>query len=72
MARRIIVNTLCAFLAGALVLVSCGKPVLRLGLSVTLTGRNSEPGISERNGALIALDDLRAAGRKVELEIKDD
>lgn len=60
-----------AGLALAALLAGCAAP-LRLGLSVTLTGRYSEPGVSTRNGVLIAVEDLAREGRHVELAVRDD
>ena len=57
-------------------LLSCSKAPIKIGLMVDLTGRASELGISGRNGAEIAVEEINQNGgingRKVTLIIKDD
>lgn len=66
------------FLAGLVLLcAACGqREPIRLGFVSGLTGRHSDLGISSRNGATLAVDELNAAGgvrgRSLQLIIRDD
>jgi len=64
-------------LAFILTVTGCNnKDDIKVGFSVCLTGRSSELGVSGRNGAEIAVDNINKSGgikgRKVQLVIKDD
>ncbi len=58
------------------IFTSCSKEPLKIGLMYNLTGRASGIGISGRNGAEIAVDEINRNGgihgRKISLIIKDD
>lgn len=60
----------------AAIFTSCSREPLKLGLMVDLTGRASGIGISGRNGAQLAVDEINKSGgingRKISLIIKDD
>jgi branched-chain amino acid transport system substrate-binding protein len=63
--------------AGLLAAVACSKPApVRVGLVSGLSGRHSDLGVSSRNGALLAVERINAAGgvggRPLELVIRDD
>lgn len=64
-----------AVLAGALAACSDPQPI-RIGLLAGLTGRNYDLGISCRNGASLAVEEINEAGgiggRKIELLVRDD
>lgn len=61
---------------GILILAGCANEPIKIGFMADLTGRASETGISARNGAEMAVDEINRAGgikgRKVQLIIKDD
>ncbi|MFT3913096.1 MAG: ABC transporter substrate-binding protein [Anaeromyxobacteraceae bacterium] len=66
-----------SLLAAALLLAACAKPEpVRLGLVSGLSGRHSDLGLSSRNGAVLATEELNAAGgvrgRPLELVVRDD
>jgi branched-chain amino acid transport system substrate-binding protein len=65
-----------AWLALALLLAACQKEPIRLGGAFNLSGRHYDLGVSGRNGATIAVEELNAAGgiggRRLELVVKDD
>ncbi len=66
-----------AGLAAAALLGGCASPApVRIGFAGELTGLQSDLGIQGRDGALLAVDDLNAAGgldgRPLELLIEDD
>jgi len=67
---------LTAWLAFALVLAGCQKEPLRIGGAFNLSGRHYDLGVSGRNGATLAVEDLNAAGgidgRRLELVVRDD
>ena len=74
-------NARCRFLmiiiAAILVLTSCGhQNVIRLGFTGSLSGANSDLGVSGRNGVKLAVDEINEAGgingRLIELTVKDD
>jgi branched-chain amino acid transport system substrate-binding protein len=57
--------------------LACGRPEpIRLGMVTGLSGRHYDLGISSRNGATLAVEELNAAGgiggRPVELAVRDD
>jgi branched-chain amino acid transport system substrate-binding protein len=60
----------------ALALTGCKAEPLRIGLVSGLSGRHSDLGLSSRNGATLAVEELNAAGgiggRPVELVVRDD
>jgi branched-chain amino acid transport system substrate-binding protein len=61
----------------AALLAACQPPEpVKVGFVAGLSGRQADLGISERNGALLAVDDANAAGgingRRVELLVRDD
>lgn len=60
----------------ALVLTSCGKEPLKIGVMADLTSRASGIGISGRNGIELAVDEINSNGgingRKLSLIVKDD
>lgn len=57
-------------------LSSCSRDPIKIGLSLVLTGINSEIGVTGRNGAQLALNRINAAGgvngRQLEFVIRDD
>ncbi|MDD3306709.1 MAG: ABC transporter substrate-binding protein [Acetobacterium sp.] len=57
-------------------LTSCAQQPITIGFSAGLTGNASEMGVNGRNGLMIAVAEINAAGgvngRPVELMIKDD
>lgn len=60
-----------------LIIAGCAKKQpIRIGFSEQLTGAQSELGVETRNGVLLAVDNINAAGgingRKIELVIRDD
>jgi branched-chain amino acid transport system substrate-binding protein len=65
-----------AWLAVALLLAACQKEPIKLGGAFGLSGRHYDLGVSGRNGATLALEELNAAGgiagRRLELLVKDD
>ncbi len=65
-----------AWLAVALVLAACQRQPIKLGGVFGLSGRHYDLGVSGRNGATLALEELNAAGgvggRPLELLVKDD
>ena len=74
-------KALCRFLlimiAALMVLTSCGHAnVIRLGFAGSLSGANSDLGVSGRNGVKLAVDEINKAGgingRLIELTVKDD
>lgn len=62
--------------APALLLGSCAPKPIKIGLPVVLTGLSSRIGVAGRNGALLAMDEINAAGgikgRPIELLVRDD
>lgn len=77
-ARRVFSTLGRACLLLVLLLSSCSVVAgpVRVGFVAELSGRESDLGIAERNGALLAVEEINAqkgiAGRKIELIIKDD
>ena len=65
-----------AWLALALLLAACQKEPIRLGGAFNLSGRHYDLGVSGRNGATLAVEELNAAGgiggRRLELIVRDD
>lgn len=65
-----------ALLAAALVLAACQKEPIKVGGAFGLSGRHYDLGVSGRNGATLAVEDLNAAGgiggRRLELLVRDD
>lgn len=63
------------FLA-VLLSVACGDAPIRIGFSGPLKGKYSDLGVQGRNGALLAVEDINAAGgiqgRRLELLARDD
>ncbi len=59
----------------ALVL-SLEKPSIRVGFVAQMTGKQAELGVQERNGVLLAVEEINARdgidGRKIELLVRDD
>jgi len=57
-------------------LSACSDGPIKLGFSGTLKGKYSDLGVQGRNGALLAVEDINAAGgidgRKVEFIVRDD
>lgn len=70
-------KTVFVLMMSAMLMTSCAnsKPVY-IGFSAQLTGKQAELGIQERNGAMLAVNEINASGgidgRKLELIIKDD
>lgn len=64
------------WLALASLLASCQQEPIRLGGAFNLSGRHYDLGVSGRNGATLAVEELNAAGgvggRRLELIVKDD
>jgi branched-chain amino acid transport system substrate-binding protein len=60
----------------ALLLAACQKEPIRLGGAFNLSGRHYDLGLSGRNGATLAVEELNAAGgvggRPLELIVRDD
>lgn len=65
-----------AWLALALLLAACQREPIRIGGAFNLSGRHYDLGVSGRNGALLAVEELNAAGgiggRRLELLVRDD
>jgi branched-chain amino acid transport system substrate-binding protein len=66
-----------AWLALALLLGACQKEPIRLGGAFNLSGRHYDLGVSGRNGATLAVEELNAAaggvgGRRLEWIVRDD
>lgn len=51
---------------------ACSPGPLKLGFVAELSGRRSEPGVSARNGALLAIQNLKERGIRAELAIRND
>ena len=55
---------------------ACSDSPIKLGFSGTLKGKYSDLGVQGRNGALLAVEDINAAGgidgRKIEFVVRDD
>jgi len=60
----------------SLTLIGCEKEVIRIGVVTTLSGNNSDIGVSMRDGFLLKVNEINDAGgingHKIELIIKDD
>ncbi len=58
------------------ILMSLEKPSIRVGFVAQLTGKQAELGVQERNGVLLAIEEINARngidGRKIELLVRDD
>lgn len=71
------VRKVCLIGVASLLLTSCfsDKPIV-VGFVAQLTGKQAELGVQERNGVLLAVEKINAAGgiagRKIELLIRDD
>ena len=65
-----------ALFAAALALAACQKAPIKVGGAFGLSGRHYDLGVSGRNGATLAVEDLNAAGgiggRRLELLVRDD
>jgi branched-chain amino acid transport system substrate-binding protein len=75
--RRFLVPALLAACAAACALAGCpGKAPISVGFVAQLTGVQSELGVQERDGALLAMDEINAAGgvagRRIKLIVRDD
>ncbi len=55
-----------------ILLISCAKNPIKIGMTATLSGGTSELGIAVRSGAQIAIEDLAKQGVKAELIVRDD
>lgn len=57
-------------------MISCSKKDIKIGFSATLTGAYSEMGVSQRDGVLIAVEEINKNGgingRKIDLVIRDN
>jgi branched-chain amino acid transport system substrate-binding protein len=65
-----------AWFAAALLLAGCQRPPIKVGGVFNLSGRHYDLGVSGRNGATLAVEELNAAGgvggRRLELMVQDD
>ncbi|WP_432736005.1 ABC transporter substrate-binding protein [Maridesulfovibrio sp. FT414] len=75
MERRRFVLAALVLLVG-LAVASCSDSPIIIGYSATLKGKYSDLGVQGRNGALLAIEEINAAGgvdgRKLELLVRDD
>lgn len=72
--KKVILWTLIAALIS---LTGCGgAKSIKIGFSAQLTGKQAELGVQQRNGVLMAVDEINArggiAGRSIEILVKDD
>lgn len=74
--KSIVILLVSSLLALAYVYLNTLKEPIKIGFSGGLTGATSELGVTGRNGALLAVEDINEAGgvngRKIELLIADD
>lgn len=68
---------LICLMGGLMLSGGCSEPrTIDIGFSAQLTGRQAELGVQERNGVMLAVDEINEAGgiggRKVNLIVKDD
>ncbi len=66
------VAALAVGVAALAITAACARAPLRLGFVGELSGRRSEPGVAARNGALLAIDNLKERGIRAELAVRND
>lgn len=75
MMKRVAVFMMAAVCTAVMSGCAAPKPI-DIGFSAQLTGRQAELGVQERNGVMLAVDEINAAGgingRKINLIVKDD
>lgn len=68
--------SICLIFLMSISMITCSKKDIKIGFSATLTGSYSEMGVAQRDGVLIAVEELNQNGgingRKIDLVIRDN